>query len=341
MLGGAFSSFMGQIACSVHAVWLLFVKGLLETARSFETVDPVVCEYHALDDALRHERLDHDERFKQQVVARNRGKLVPLLWFRALRTQAGHRLSHTIGMRGDSAQHLTTALSFAIDDLVDAVREALLDRAAMAREHQAGLQLLHLLQALEIAFVTVLTGEGKHVIATEQDARIGIEEHKRIGRMPRHLEDLERAIPDRDSVAFLNGAYIKALFIYEDRLAIAGFVGLRICRTCAHRQHAAEEELIDLGGGRLMPALEPDPRSVNGRAWCQDVVHLTRMVEVLVRQEELELAEIDPDRLECVAHDVIGSFAWRTGIHHQPLSIVVDQIAIGNAITEILEAHMG
>ena len=65
------------------------------------------------------------------------------------------------------------------------------------------------------------------------------------------------------------------------------------------------------------------------------------MVEVLVRQEELELAEIDPDRLECVAHDVIGSFAWRTGIHHQPLSIVVDQIAIGNAITEILEAHMG
>ena len=52
---------------------------------------------------------------------------------------------------GDSAQHLTTALSFAIDDLVDAVREALLDRAAMAREHQAGLQLLHLLQALEIA----------------------------------------------------------------------------------------------------------------------------------------------------------------------------------------------
>ena len=72
MLGGAFSSFMGQIACSVHAVWLLFVKGLLETARSFETVDPVVCEYHALDDALRHERLDHDERFKQQVVARNR-----------------------------------------------------------------------------------------------------------------------------------------------------------------------------------------------------------------------------------------------------------------------------
>ena len=30
----------------------------------------------ALNDALRHERLDHDERFKQQVVARNRGKLV-------------------------------------------------------------------------------------------------------------------------------------------------------------------------------------------------------------------------------------------------------------------------
>lgn len=49
---------------------LLFVKGLLETARSFEAVDPVVCEHHALDDALRHESLDHDERFKQQVVTR-------------------------------------------------------------------------------------------------------------------------------------------------------------------------------------------------------------------------------------------------------------------------------
>ena len=90
-----------------------------------------------------------------------------------------------------------------------------------------------------------------------------------------------------------------------------------------------------------MPALEPDPRSVNGRAWRQDIVHLTRMVEVLMRQEELELAEIDSDRFERLAHDVVGLFAWRTSIHHQPLSTVVDQIAIGNAITEILEAHMG
>ena len=90
-----------------------------------------------------------------------------------------------------------------------------------------------------------------------------------------------------------------------------------------------------------MPALEPDLRSVNGRTWRQDIVHLTRMVEVLVRQEEFELAEIDPDRFERLAHDVVGLFAWRTGIYHQPLSIVVDQIAIGNAITEILEAHMG
>ena len=138
---------------------LLFVKGLLETARSFEAVDPVVCEHHALNDALRHERLDHDERFKQQVVARNRGKLVPLLRLRALRTEAGHRLSHAIGVCGDSTQHLTTALSFAIDDLIDAVREALLDRAAMAREHQAGFQLLYLLQALEIALVTVFASE--------------------------------------------------------------------------------------------------------------------------------------------------------------------------------------
>ena len=138
----------------------------------------------------------------------------------------------------------------------------------MTREHQAGLQLLYLLQALEIAFVTVLTGEeridsgrgdGKHVIAAEQDARIGIEEHERIGRMPRHLEDLERAIPDRDSVAFLNGANIKALLVDEDRFAVAGFVRLRISRARAHRQHAAEEELIDLGSGRLMPALEPNP----------------------------------------------------------------------------------
>ena len=78
---------------------LLFVKGLLETTRSFEAVDPVVCEHHALDDALRHERLDHDERFKQQVVTRDRRKLVPLLRFRAFRAQAGHRLSHAIGMR--------------------------------------------------------------------------------------------------------------------------------------------------------------------------------------------------------------------------------------------------
>lgn len=77
--------------------------------------------------------------------------------------------------------------------------------------------------------------------------------------MPRHLEDLERAISDRDSVAFLNGANIKALLVDEDRFAVAGFVRLRISRTCTHRQHAAEEELIDLGSGRLMPALEPDP----------------------------------------------------------------------------------
>lgn len=75
----------------------------------------------------------------------------------------------------------------------------------------------------------------------------------------RYLEDLERAIPDRDSVAFLNGANIKALLVDEDRFAVAGFVRLRISRTCTHRQHAAEEELIDLGSGRLMPALEPDP----------------------------------------------------------------------------------
>ncbi|CDD60402.1 unknown [Eggerthella sp. CAG:298] len=27
MLGGAFSSFMGQIACSVHAVWLFVREG--------------------------------------------------------------------------------------------------------------------------------------------------------------------------------------------------------------------------------------------------------------------------------------------------------------------------
>lgn len=65
------------------------------------------------------------------------------------------------------------------------------------------------------------------------------------------------------------------------------------------------------------------------------------MVEVLMRQEELELAEIDPDCFERLAHDVIGLFARRTSIHHQPLSIVVDQIAIGNTITKILEAHMG
>ena len=65
------------------------------------------------------------------------------------------------------------------------------------------------------------------------------------------------------------------------------------------------------------------------------------MVEVLMRQEEFELAEIDPDRFERFAHDVVGLFAWRASIHHQPLSIVVDQIAIGNAITKILEAHMG
>ena len=44
---------------------LLFVKGLLETARSFEAVDSVICEHHALNDTLRYERLDHDERFKQ------------------------------------------------------------------------------------------------------------------------------------------------------------------------------------------------------------------------------------------------------------------------------------
>ena len=97
------------------------------------------------------------------------------------------------------------------------------------------------------------------MITTEQDARIGIEEHERIGRMPWHLEDLERAIPDRDSVAFLNGANIKALLVDEDRFAVAGFVGLRISRARTHRQHAAEEELIDLGGGRFMSALEPDP----------------------------------------------------------------------------------
>lgn len=57
----------------------------------------------------------------------------------------------------------------------------------MAREHQAGFQLLHLLQALEIALVAVLAGEeridsgrgdGEYMIATEQDARIGIEEHE-------------------------------------------------------------------------------------------------------------------------------------------------------------------
>ena len=77
--------------------------------------------------------------------------------------------------------------------------------------------------------------------------------------MPRHLEDLERAIPDRDGIAFLNGVDIEVLLVDEDRLAIAGFVGLRIRRARAHRQHASEEELIDLGGDRLMPALEPDP----------------------------------------------------------------------------------
>lgn len=106
----------------------------------------------------------------------------------------------------------------------------------MAREHQARLQLLHLLQALEIALVAVLAGEeridsgrgdGKHVIATEQDARIGIEEHERIGGMPRHLEDLERAIPDCDGITFLNRVDIKTLLVDEDRFAVAGFVRLR------------------------------------------------------------------------------------------------------------------
>ena len=91
MLGGAFSCLWARSPAQSMRSGLLFVKGLLETARSFEAVDPVVCEHHALDDALRHESLDHDERFKQQVVARDRRKLVPLLRFRALRTEAGHR----------------------------------------------------------------------------------------------------------------------------------------------------------------------------------------------------------------------------------------------------------